>query len=109
MTCVFSVFLVTGAALPTLPLYIHDGLGFSNFTVGIVSGAQFAASLLCRLWSGTISDRRGPKFAVTTGLVMAMLAGLLYLGSLLAIAHAGLAIAILLLGRVLLGGAEALS
>ncbi|AQV99171.1 arabinose transporter (plasmid) [Cupriavidus necator] len=106
MACVFAVFLVTGAALPALPLYIHDGLGFSTFTVGLVSGAQFTASLLCRLWSGTISDRRGPKFAVTAGLMMAMLAGLLYLGSLMAVGHAGLAIAILLVGRVLLGGAE---
>ncbi len=106
MACVFTVFLVTGAALPTIPLYIQDCLGFSNFTIGLVSGAQFAASLACRLWSGTISDQRGPKFAVTTGLVMAMLAGILYLGSLLAIAHGEFAIAILLLGRVLLGGAE---
>ncbi|CAG2153602.1 putative MFS-type transporter YfcJ [Cupriavidus yeoncheonensis] len=106
MACVFAVFLVTGAALPALPLYIHDSLGFSTFTVGLVSGAQFTASLLCRLWSGTISDRRGPKFAVTAGLMMAMLAGLLYLGSLMAIGRAGLAIAILLVGRVLLGGAE---
>jgi MFS family permease len=106
MACVFTVFLVTGAALPALPLHIHDGLGFSAFTVVLVSGAQFASALLCRLWSGTISDRRGPKFAVMAGLAMAMLAGLQYLLSLTASGHPGLAIAILLAGRVLLGGAE---
>ncbi|MCY0853462.1 MFS transporter [Cupriavidus sp. D39] len=106
MACVFAVFLVTGAALPALPLHIHDGLGLSTFTVGLVSGAQFASALLCRLWSGMISDRRGPKFAVTVGLVMAVLAGLLYLASLLATRRAGLSIAVLLTGRVLLGGAE---
>ncbi|MDF3887605.1 arabinose transporter [Cupriavidus basilensis] len=106
MACVFTVFLLTGAALPALPLHIHDGLGFGPFAVGLVSGAQFASSLLCRLWSGTISDRRGPKFAVMAGLVMAVLAGLLYLVSLMAVGHPGLSMAILLAGRVLLGGAE---
>lgn len=106
MTCVFTVFLVTGAALPALPLHIHDDLGFSAFTVGLVSGAQFAAALLCRLWSGTISDRRGPRFAVIAGLGLAVLAGLLYLASVMTAGDPMLSIAILLIGRVLLGGAE---
>ncbi|WP_185643523.1 arabinose transporter [Burkholderia sp. Bp8990] len=106
MACVFAVFLVTGAALPALPLHIHDDLGFSTFAVGLVSGAQFAAALLCRLWSGTVSDRHGPKFTVTTGLLLAALAGTLYLVSLLAMGRPSLSIAILIAGRVLLGGAE---
>jgi MFS family permease len=106
MACVFAVFLVTGAALPALPLHIHADLGFGTFAVGSVSGAQFAAALLCRLWSGTISDRRGPKFAVTTGLLLAALAGALYLISLMADGRPLLSIAILIAGRVLLGGAE---
>ncbi|MEX4002103.1 MFS transporter [Paraburkholderia sp. EG285A] len=104
MVCVFAVFLVTGAALPALPLHIHGDLGFGTFAVGLVSGAQFGAALLCRLWSGTVSGRRGPKFAVTTGL--AALAGTLYLVSLLALGRPLLSIAILIAGRVLLGGAE---
>lgn len=106
MACVFAVFLVTGVALPALPLHIHDDLGFGSFTVGLVSGAQFAASLVSRLWSGTISDRRGPKFAVTAGLAMAMLAGLFYLGSLRVTSNPALSVAILFVGRALLGGAE---
>jgi MFS family permease len=106
MACVFTVFLVTGAALPALPLHIHDDMGFGTFAVGLVSGAQFAAALLCRLWSGTVSDRHGPKFAVTTGLLLAAFAGVLYLVSLLALGHPLLSIAILIVGRVLLGGAE---
>lgn len=106
MASVFAVFLVTGAALPALPLHIHDGLGFGSFTVGLVSGAQFAASLFSRLWSGTVSDRRGPKHAVTAGLAMAAFAGLFYLLSLPAIGHPFVSVAILLAGRALLGGAE---
>jgi MFS family permease len=106
MACVFAVFLVTGAALPALPLHIHDDLGFGTFAVGLVSGAQFAAALLCRLWSGTVSDRRGPKFAVTTGLLLAALAGVFYLISLMAVGRPLLSITFLIVGRVLLGGAE---
>lgn len=106
MGCVFAVFLVTGAALPALPLHIHGDLGFSTFAVGLVAGAQFAAALLCRLWSGTVSDRQGSKFAVMAGAVMAALAGLLYLASTMATGDRMWSIAILLAGRVLLGGAE---
>jgi len=98
MASVFAVFLVTGAALPTLPLHIHRDLGFSTFAVGLVSGAQFASSLLCRLWSGALADRCGPKFAVC--------AGLLYLASVATMARPALAIGLLLVGRVMLGGAE---
>ncbi len=106
MASVFTVFLVTGAALPSLPLHIHDQLGFGPFMIGLVSGAQFAASLISRFWSGSVSDRRGPKHAVTAGLIMAALAGVFYLLSLLALASPVLSVAILLAGRALLGGAE---
>lgn len=106
MTCVFTVFLVTGAALPALPLHIHHNLGFSTFTVGLVSGAQFASSLISRLWSGAIADRRGPKFAVSTGLAMGAFAGLLYLLSLRFSGKPSLSVVILFMGRALLGGAE---
>ncbi|MCC5091047.1 arabinose transporter [Xanthomonas campestris] len=106
MCSVFAVFLVTGAALPALPLYIHDDLGLSTFTVGLVSGAQFASALLCRLWSGRICDQQGPKFAVIVGLFLALLSGLIYVLSTTATQDARVALAILMLGRVLLGGAE---
>ncbi|WP_342364101.1 arabinose transporter [Terrarubrum flagellatum] len=106
MASVFVVFLVTGAALPALPLHIHDGLGLGPFMVGLVSGAQFAASLLSRLWSGAVSDRRGPKSAVITGLILAALAGVFYLLSLLSVSRPILSVSILLIGRALLGGAE---
>jgi MFS family permease len=106
MACVFMVFLVTGAALPALPLHIHDHLGFGAFVIGLVSGAQFSASLISRLWSGTVSDRHGPKHAVTAGLVMAALAGLFYLISLLFTGNPARSVVILLAGRALLGGAE---
>src|SRR5262245_16790749 len=106
MAVVSIGFLVIGLALPVLPLHVHQGLGLSTFVVGLVTGSQFAASVVSRVWSGHYSDRRGAKRAVTAGLLMATLAGLLYLLSLLLISKPWQSATILLLGRALLGAAE---
>jgi MFS family permease len=106
MGVVFVAFLVIGAAMPVLPLHVHNGLGFGTFAVGLVAGSQFAASLITRPWAGHYSDSRGAKRAVVVGLLTAILSGLLYLLS-LCLSGAPLAsIALLLLGRAVLGGAE---
>ena len=106
MAVVFVAFLVIGAAMPVLPLYVHDGLGFGTFMVGLVAGSQFAASLISRPWAGHYSDGRGAKRAVAAGLLAATASGLLYLLS-LGFGGAPLtSVAILLLGRGVLGGAE---
>jgi MFS family permease len=83
MAVVLIAFLIIGLALPVLPLHVHQGLGLGTFVVGLVTGSQFAASLISRVWSGHYSDSRGSKRAVIVGLVMATGAGLLYLLSLL--------------------------
>lgn len=74
---VFSAFLVIGLAMPVLPLQVHDGLGLGSFFVGLVAGAQFAASLVSRLWSGHYADHRGAKRAVIAGLLAAAASGAL--------------------------------
>jgi MFS family permease len=93
-------------ALPVLPLHVHQGLGLSTFVVGLVSGSQFAASLITRVWAGRFSDVRGVKRAVVTGLLTAVISGLLYVASLAFVGAPLLSVNILLLGRALLGGAE---
>src|SRR5205085_1050740 len=106
MGVVFVAFLVIGVAMPVLPLHVHNGLGFGTIVVGLVAGSQFAASLISRPWAGHYSDSRGAKRAVVVGLMAASASGFLYLFSLL-FSDAPLAsIAMLLLGRALLGGAE---
>jgi len=106
MGVVFVAFVVIGAAMPVLPLHVHDGLGLGTFVVGLVAGSQFAASLILRPWAGGYSDSRGAKRGVVVGLLAAAASGLLYLLS-LGFSGAPLAsVAILLLGRALLGGAE---
>jgi MFS family permease len=74
--------------------------------VGVVAGSQFAVSLITRLWAGHHADTRGAKRAVVVGLIAGAVAGLLYLLSLRFVGTPVMSIAILLLGRALLGGAE---
>jgi len=106
MAVVLIAFLIIGLALPVLPLHVHHGLGLSTFVVGLVTGSQFAASLVSRVWSGRYADGRGPKRAVIAGLLTAATAGLLYALSLGFTGTPTISVIILLLGRALLGGAE---
>jgi MFS family permease len=106
MGVVFVAFLVIGVAMPVLPLHVHDGLGLGTFVVGLVAGSQFAASLISRPWAGHYSDGRGAKRGVIAGLLAAAVAGLLYLLSLAFSGSPPTSVAILLLGRALLGAAE---
>lgn len=108
MAAVLIAFLVIGAAMPVLPLHVHQDLGFSTFVVGLVAGAQFGAALISRVWSGAYADRRGTKRAVQLGLATAAAAGLLYLLSLRFAGIPLLSVGILLAGRAILGAAESL-
>src|SRR5882724_1988824 len=106
MGVVLIAFLVIGLALPVLPLHVHQDLGLSTFVVGLVTGSQFLASIASRVWSGHYADKRGAKRAVVLGLLTAAVSGLLYLLSLAFVGTPWLSVAILLLGRALLGAAE---
>ncbi len=106
MAAVLSGFVIIGLALPVLPLHVHEDLGFGTFVVGLVAGAQLAASLISRVWAGSFSDKYGTKRGVVAGLIAAAISGLLYLLSLTFVSLPVLSVAILLLGRALLGGAE---
>jgi MFS family permease len=106
MGVVFIAFLVIGLAMPVLPLHVHRGLGLGTFVVGLVAGSQFAASLVSRVWAGRHADTRGAKHAVIAGLLASAAAGLLYLLSLSFASTPEVSVAILLLGRGILGAGE---
>ena len=106
MALVFVVFGLTGLAMPVLPLHVHHTLGFNTFVVGCVTGSQFAASLVTRVWSGQLSDTRGTQAVMRAGLWGTSASGGLYLLSLAWPESPQVALALLLAGRALLGGAE---
>jgi MFS family permease len=106
MAVVLIALLMIGLALPVLPLHVHQSLGFGAFIVGLVTGSQFGASLLSRVWAGHYADRRGPKRAVVVGLLTAIAAGLVYTRSLRFTSVPLVSVTVLLLGRALLGSAE---
>ena len=106
MAAVFIGFLVVGLALPVLPLHVHQTLGMSPFIVGLVTGSQFIAALATRMWAGNYADTRGAKRAVVIGLLAASASGFLYLCSIRVVESRSVSVAILLVGRALLGGGE---
>lgn len=107
VTIVFFGFLAIGVPLPVIPVEVHDTLGFSPVTAGWAVGIQSLATVLTRQSAGRLCDVSGPRAAVMSGLPLASLAGVLYL---LATAFSDplACLAILLLGRILLGVAESL-
>ena len=106
LVVVLVAFIVIGVAMPVLPLHVHDGLGFGPFVVGLVTGSQFIAALIARVWAGRMADNYGSKRAVMAGLIGATAAGLFYLASLEFNDTPQIAVAILLAGRAVLGAAE---
>ena len=104
---VFAEFLAMGLPLPVLPVRVTGTLGYGAFVVGLTVGASSWATLLTRHAAGTRADQHGPRGAVTSGLAMSSLAGLLYALS-GALTSASASLAVLLLGRGLLGLGESL-
>nr|WP_256350232.1 MFS transporter [Pseudomonas sp. P7759] len=105
---VFVGFLIIGMQLPVLPLHLNQTLGMGTLVVGVVIGAQFAASLLSRAWAGNFADMRGPKRAMLLGMLVAASSGLLYLASLAFVDSPVLSVWLLLAGRVVLALGESL-
>ncbi|WP_262265055.1 arabinose transporter [Pantoea dispersa] len=105
---VFIAFLTMGMQLPVLPLHLQQNLGMDTLAIGTVIGTQFIASLLTRSWAGNFADMRGAKRAVLTGLLVVASSGVIYLISLQFVDRPASAVAILLLGRVVLALGESL-
>lgn len=95
-----------GIPLATLPLQVHQALGYSTTTVGVVIGLSAVATFVTRPVGGDLAERNGPKSIVLFGLAGVSLAGLAYLVSLEFPQR--LALAVLVFGRLLLGLGESL-
>lgn len=108
VVAVFLGFSAVSVSLAALSLFVRDQLGMGSAVVGWVIGIQSLATLLTRHQAGTLSDQRGPRFAVLVGLPIATASGLTYVASALLPMDAITRLCVLLLGRVTMGLAESL-
>ena len=103
---VFGVYLTIGIALGVLPGFVQNTLGFDSIIVGLVIGLQSLSTLLTRAYSGKITDTRGAKKSKMSGVVLAVIAGIVYVLAVLFQAHPLMALIFLLLARIIHGVGE---
>ncbi|QWT86852.1 arabinose transporter [Chryseobacterium sp. PCH239] len=103
---VFAVYLTIGIALGVLPRFVQNTLGFDSIIVGLVIGLQSLSTLLTRAYSGKITDTRGAKKSKMSGVILAVIAGIAYVLAVLFQTQPILALAFLLLARIIHGIGE---
>ncbi|MCW1962085.1 MFS transporter [Chryseobacterium viscerum] len=103
---VFGVYLTIGIALGVLPGFVQNILGFDSIIVGFVIGLQSLSTLLTRAYSGKITDTRGAKKSKMSGVVLAVIAGIVYVLAVLFQANPLMALVFLLLARIIHGVGE---
>jgi len=103
---VFGVYLTIGIALGVLPGFVQHTLGYDSIIVGLVIGLQFLSTLLTRAYSGKITDTKGAKKSKMMGVVLAVIAGVAYLLSVIFINTGVWALVLLLLARIIHGVGE---
>jgi MFS family permease len=103
---VFGVYLTIGIALGVLPRFVQNNLGFDSIIVGLVIGLQSLSTLLTRAYSGKITDTKGAKKSKMSGVVLAVIAGIIYVLAVLFQTHPLLALALLFVARIIHGVGE---
>jgi MFS family permease len=105
----FIAYLTIGLPLAILPSYVHDDLGMGAVLAGVVISVQYVATLVSRPFAGRLSDSMGAKRVVSLGLVLCCVSGVFYLLAALVDDHQPLvALATLMVGRLVVGCAESL-
>ena len=105
---VFLGYLTVGLPLPVIPLFVRRALGFSDLLVGVAVGIQFLATVCTRKYAGSIADAQGGHVALSRGLAACAAAGAVYMAAAWLPAPPSAKLAVLLLGRLLLGIGESL-
>ncbi|GAA3741986.1 MFS transporter [Flavobacterium ginsengisoli] len=103
---VLAIYTTIGISLGILPKFIKQELGFDNLAVGLVIGIQALATLLTRAYAGKTTDVLGSKSSTTRGILLVLLAGVLYMFACSAVSVPLLSLSLLLLSRIVHGIAE---
>jgi len=75
--CVFSSTLGIGIVSPLLPLFLRD-MGATGIWLGVIVAAYFISNSICVPIAGRLSDRRGRKLFLASGLLAYALISLGY-------------------------------
>ncbi|MEG0925482.1 MFS transporter [Chryseobacterium sp.] len=103
---VFGVYLTIGIALGVLPKFVQSNLAFDSIIVGLVIGLQSLSTLITRAYSGKITDTKGAKKSKMSGVILAVIAGVIYVLAVTFQADRYWALALLLLARIIHGVGE---
>jgi MFS family permease len=104
----FICYLAIGIPLAVLPGYVHVDLGYSSVLAGLAISMQYLATLLSRPLAGRMADSVGPKTAVLRGLTGCSISGVFLLVAAFFTHIPALSLAILLIGRLVLGCGESM-
>jgi MFS family permease len=104
----FIGYFTIGLALAVLPIFIHQVLGYNTMIAGVVISLQYITTFIMRGYAGNIVDKRGPKPAVTIGMLGFALSGVSLFVAYLLRATPALSLSILVLTRLMTGFGEGL-
>ncbi|WP_374163562.1 MFS transporter [Arcticibacter sp. MXS-1] len=102
----FIGYLIIGFSLATLPVFIHQTLGYSTVVAGVVISLQYITTFFVRGYAGRIVDQQGPKQAVLRGLAVFSLSGLLLALAASCRSYPALSLSVLVVARLVTGYAE---
>lgn len=104
----FVCYFTIGILLAILPMHVHLQLGYGTVLAGLVISAQYVATVVSRPRVGRMVDVLGPKRIVVIGLFICAASGLITFVAAFFHISASLSLALLLLGRLLLGVGESM-
>jgi MFS family permease len=105
----FVCYLAIGVQLAILPSYVHLNLGFSTVLAGLIISIEYVATVFSRPRSGWMVDRLGAKKTVTYGLALGGTSGVIMLLSAFSVHVPWLALALLVIARLVMGVSESLT
>ncbi len=104
----FLGYFTIGLSLATLPIFIHQVLGFNTIIAGLVISVQYIATFLLRGYAGKIVDTKGPKVSVQRSMFFFTFSGILLLLVFLFRSQPFLSLGLLLITRLFTGIGEGL-
>ena len=104
----FVCYFTIGILLAILPMHVHLQLGYGTVLAGLVVSTQYVATVLSRPRVGRMVDVLGPKRIVVLGLFICSASGLFTFAAAFFHLPASASLALLLLGRLLLGVGESM-